>query len=76
MTGGFCHGVYVVKPVLPVGVKNVVTLRHVVGYCFNGVCLVLENPYLCVFLLSSISHGTAQRIVQVTIQYVFSPGTM
>jgi hypothetical protein len=76
MTGGFCRGVYVMKPVLTVGVKNVVVLRRVVGFCFNGVRLVLENPYLCVFSLSGVSHGTAQRIVQVTIQNVFSPGTM
>jgi hypothetical protein len=76
MTGGFCRGVYVVKPVLPVGVKNVVALRRVVRYCLNGVLLVLESLYLCVFSLSGVAHGTAQRIVQVTIQYVFSPGTM
>jgi hypothetical protein len=65
MTGGICRGVYGVKTVLPVGVKNVVVLRRVVGYCSNGVSLVLESPYLCAFSLSGVAHGTAQRIVQV-----------
>jgi hypothetical protein len=51
MTGGFCRGVYVMKLVLPVGVKNVVSVCRVVRYCFNGVRLVLENSY---FLISCV----------------------
>jgi hypothetical protein len=60
MTGGFCRGVYVVKRELPVGVKNVVALRRVVGYFFNGVRLVQYYKVLvCV-----CSHYPVLRMAQ------------
>jgi hypothetical protein len=75
MTGGFGRGVFVVKPVLPVGVKNVVAFRHVVVHCFNGVRLVLEKS-LCVCshypVLRMAQHKESSRYYPVC----FSPGTM